>query len=100
MDEFSAKIYELIIFFTEPGEYVEKLCRDMGVVPEHSGDINKDDWAISGVLEIWFQEILPDKIKLHMQKAHFKHDKTYISQLEQFYRNMMQLKYIDSVQFL
>ena len=97
MFDLQPKIYELEISFVKPNDYLQRLCQDMNIVPEILPKIEEDSWGIRGVLEIRFCEVLSNKIKLHIQKVHFKHDRTYIKDLEDFVRHLKELKYVQEV---
>lgn len=85
------------VVFSHTGHRLSPFCRDLGITPECVPQIKEDLWGLRGSLEIWFQEIRPSALTLHIQKAHFRHNTTYHRDLQQFLDDLRALDYVSQV---
>lgn len=97
MEKIEPRIYEIEITFDEKGVNLDKFCRELSIKPENCEQIQEDDWGICGRLEIWFQEVRNQQIKLHIQKKHFIHDRKYLEELNRFFQQLNQLEYVREI---
>ena len=100
MSDFKAKIYVAEITFSTQVDCLERFCGDLGIIPEWEVKIEEDSWGLLNSLEIWFQEIEPRKLTLHIQKKHFKQKKTYLQDLENFREKVESLSYVRDAKFI
>ena len=73
------------------------MCQNIDIVPEIPPQTVEDSRGITGALEICFQEVLPNKLKPHIQKVHFKRDQTYVKDLTSFIGQLKELSYVQKV---
>ena len=97
MPDLESRIRLVQVVFSHAGHPISSFCRDLGITPERVRQIKEDSWGVRGSLEIWFQEIRPSGLTLHIQKAHFRHDTTYHRDLQQFLDELRALDYVSQV---
>jgi len=93
-----ARIYSVEVLFEPHRPPLAQFTGDMGIVPESVPEIEEDSWGTRDSLEIWFQEIDSRKLTISIQRAHFKHKETYVSDLERFLGDVEALPYVQQVQ--
>jgi len=98
MSTFKAKIYSAEIVFTHPPPSLRQFAQDLDITPESPFGIEQDSWGARDSLEIWFQRIDGQKLTLHIQRAHFKRNETYIKDLQSFFDEADALEYVERVE--
>jgi hypothetical protein len=76
----------------EHATFIKDLC----IMAKQQKPIQKDEWGIRGVLELWFQEIEVNSITLHIQKKHSARQQRYLKDLQEFFRDLDNIDYIKS----
>ena len=99
MNDFERRISSVDITFSEPGDYLDPFCRDLGITPEYVPKIKEDEWGSINSLSLWFQKIDTQRWTLHIQKTHFKRNKTYLKDLRDFAEMVEALDYVTKVCF-
>lgn len=98
MKNIQPRIYTIKIVFDQAKEWeIADLARRLDITPERADRIEEDGWGIRNSLEIWFQEIGKNHIVIHIQKKHYTHDRKYCQQLEEFFSDLEQIDFIESV---
>ncbi|MCQ8119031.1 hypothetical protein [Methylomonas rosea] len=98
MKPLEPKIYSLKVCLKQSDcLQVNRLCSDLGIVPENANEIGEDDWGHRGYLDLWFQEITDKSIILNIQKQRNKTAKKYMENLQQFFDDLHSLEYVESV---
>jgi hypothetical protein len=93
-----AGIYSVEVLFKPRQPPLAQFARDLDIVCESVPEIEEDSWGTRDSLEIWFQEIDGRKLIISIQRAHFKHKATYISDLERFLADIKALPYVQQAQ--
>jgi hypothetical protein len=58
-------------------------------------NIDEDGWGICQRLELWFQVIEEERIVLHIQKPFRSHDRKYVEDLQNFFKRLKDLEYVE-----
>jgi len=96
MKNIEARIYRIQILFRKTVN-IKTFCHDLSIRPENTTEISEDKWGLRDYLELWFQEIIDNRIVLHIQKQYYKSDRKYIENLQQFFEAIDSLDYVENI---
>ena len=71
------------------------MCADLKIEPENAATIDEGDWGVCQQLELWFQEIDEQRIVLHIQIPHGRHNRKYVEDLQKFFKGLKKLEYVE-----
>jgi len=97
MDEAKPIIYRVEVKFKRPGDHIKRLVADLGITPKGAAEIVPDSWGTRKTLEIWFLDFDRTTLSLHIQKAHYRQNKTYVRDLEDCLAELRDLDYVSEV---
>ena len=69
----------------------------LGIAPENATVSHQDSRGTGKALALWFQDMAEARLILPIQKAHFRHRKTYLKDFQDFFNTQCHLDDVESV---